>query len=220
MSEYYFLVLYLYIILNIILYIIVLVYATREPPKMAQFNWFAISGYWAIAHDWDLKLGILLINANKNKLTANKNEYIPSSVILFIFGVLTCMYWNSSSPQAPWIVPSQSLQRIIVIFYKLLSKSFLLFLSRSEFTPCYLIWSSCPPPCPPPGTRWPVSTPGPTTWWPRTGRRWRPSSRSTVSRTTWHTATPSCSCARPARSSAWSRSGPPSSPSWCSSSRR
>ena len=28
-----------------------LVYATREPPKMAQFDWFAISGYWAISHD-------------------------------------------------------------------------------------------------------------------------------------------------------------------------
>ena len=25
-----------------------LVYATREPPKMAQFDWFAISVYWAI----------------------------------------------------------------------------------------------------------------------------------------------------------------------------
>ena len=25
--------------------------ATREPPKMGQFDWFAISGYWAISHD-------------------------------------------------------------------------------------------------------------------------------------------------------------------------
>ena len=28
-----------------------LVYATREPPKMAQFDWFTFSGYWAICHD-------------------------------------------------------------------------------------------------------------------------------------------------------------------------
>ena len=39
-----------------------LVYATREPPKMAQFDWFAISGYWAISRDRDLKLGILFSN--------------------------------------------------------------------------------------------------------------------------------------------------------------
>ena len=30
---------------------VVLVYATREPPKMVQFDWFAISGYRAMSHD-------------------------------------------------------------------------------------------------------------------------------------------------------------------------
>ena len=28
-----------------------IVYATREPPKMVRFDWFAISGYWVISHD-------------------------------------------------------------------------------------------------------------------------------------------------------------------------
>ena len=38
-----------------------LVHATREPTKMAQFDWFAISGYWAISRDRDLKLGMLFL---------------------------------------------------------------------------------------------------------------------------------------------------------------
>ena len=36
-----------------------LVNDTREPPKIAQFDWFSISGYWTISQDRDLKLGIL-----------------------------------------------------------------------------------------------------------------------------------------------------------------
>ena len=31
--------------------LISLLNATREPPEMAQFDWFAISGYGAIYHD-------------------------------------------------------------------------------------------------------------------------------------------------------------------------
>ena len=51
---------------------IYLVYATREPPKMAQFHWFAISGYWAISHDLDLKLGILRDGCLVTLLKTNK----------------------------------------------------------------------------------------------------------------------------------------------------
>ena len=57
-------------------------YATREPPKMSQFDLFAISGYWAISHDRDLNLRIWFSSqnslfrssrhANKKKNAANK----------------------------------------------------------------------------------------------------------------------------------------------------
>ena len=36
-----------------------LAYATRKPPKMAQFDQLAVQGYCAISRDGDLKLGIL-----------------------------------------------------------------------------------------------------------------------------------------------------------------
>ena len=48
--------------INIYIYIYLL-YATREPPKMAQFDWCAISGYWAISH------------MHKNLYKGQKNAY-------------------------------------------------------------------------------------------------------------------------------------------------
>ena len=65
---------------------------------MNQFDWFAISGYWAISRDPDLKLRILLSLQNvsrdsrlftliKTNTPLIKNKLIPvKSVILFVVG--------------------------------------------------------------------------------------------------------------------------------------
>ena len=52
-----------------------LAYATREPPKMAQFDWFAISGYWAISYDCDRDGRLVtLIKTNKPLIKTNKSR--------------------------------------------------------------------------------------------------------------------------------------------------
>ena len=56
----------------------ILVYATREPPKMAQFDWFANSGYltFNIIPQGRMGYGVIAQQAK--------------SVILFMFGVFMC----------------------------------------------------------------------------------------------------------------------------------
>lgn len=70
------------------------------------------------------------------------------------------------------------------------------------------------------GIKWRASTPGQTTWWRQTGKLWRPSSSSTVSRTTLRTAKQSCLWERRGLSSHWSRRETTSSPSWWLSCKR
>ena len=76
-----------------------LVYVTREPSKMAQFDWLAISGYWAISHDCDLKRGILLSSRD-----GHLGTLIKTKTFFFLLFIQLFTSGSVNRPLVSWAI--------------------------------------------------------------------------------------------------------------------